>query len=472
MKILYASPEASPFYRTGGIADVAGSLPSALRGQGADVRVILPLYGQVKAAWKPKLAHCLSTHVELGKKSVPISLYRVEHDGIVYHFIDNGYYFYSAASRDIADDGERFAFFCASVVRLIPIMGWRPDIIACSGWQAAAIPLYLSMQDSPLFRRIRTVFTIHDVESQGRFPLRLARRRFGFSEKLLDSGILELDGELNLMKSAICKCDMVTTVSPTYAAELRDSACAGSMARIIEENSFKLRGIINGIDVKCFDPEKDPRTYCAFSREDSSGKSINKRSLQLELGLDMDDDRPLIACVNHLAERKGMYLVAKAVGDIVAKGCQLAILGTGEPELEKFFDDAQNQFPGTVALVRGYSEEMAVKIYAGADILLMPSRYEPCGLQQMAAMRYGAVPVVRETGGLRDTVRPYPAENSNGFCFSYYNTADMMTALCSALALRRNDRREWALLAKRCMDTDFSWEHSAREYIKIFSSFI
>lgn len=468
MKILFVSPEAAPFARTGGLADVAGSLPRALNEQGADVRVVVPRYDKIDVQWRRRFEPGLATFVHLGRRRQRFALHRLNLENIPFYFIENEYYFDRPELYGYQDDCERFSFFCRAVEEMLPLMDWRPDIICCSGWQTALLPLLLREHDAPLYRGMKSVYIIHDLDNQGIFPIETAREQMGLSQRLNSSGILELDGMVNLVKAAVCRADTVITVSPAYARELRDPAHAGAIGQVIEENAFKLRGIINGIDPSIWDPVTDQRTYYAFSKKDLSGKAVNKSELQRELGLDMEKRSPVIACVNHLAGRKGMNLVAEALEAILAKGFQLTVIGSGEPELEAFFKNAAASRPEAVAVAE-YTDVLAARVYAGSDMLLMPSLYEPCGLQQMRAMRYGTVPIVRETGGLKDTVRPYPASGSNGFSFSYFSARDMLTALESALALWKGGRVGWEALMRRCMDTDFGWERSAAEYMKIFN---
>lgn len=468
MRILYVTPEASPFIKTGGLADVAGSLPAAMAEEGAEVRVILPLYEGISDEWRSKMRYLMYTFVPLAWRRQYGGVMCLEHEGVTYYFIDNEYYFKRQGIYGFYDDAERFAFFCRAVVELLPRLGWKPDVLSCNDWQTALVPVYLRMQTAEFFGDIRTVFTIHNIEYQGRYGRDTMSEVFGLPEHLYDSGIIRYDDDVNLMKGAIYSADYITTVSPSYANELRDPYHACGLHQIIAENAHKLRGIINGIDRKLYDPETDPNLFAPYSLEDRAGKAVNKLELQRMLGLEENPDVPLIACVSRLVEHKGFDLVIAALEGIMGLNTELVVMGTGNWGYEQRFRDAANRHPGRVSANILYSEELASRIYAGADIFLMPSRSEPCGLAQMIAMRYGAVPLVREAGGLKDTVIPYPNPESNGFTFAYYSADDMLHVLNEAVGLFRDYKDEWEALTTRCMERDFGWKNSAREYIEIY----
>ena len=468
MKVLYGASEVAPFAKTGGLADVAGSLPKALRGLGADVRVILPLYGTIVQQYRDQMKFLLYTYVDLAWRKQYCGLLSLELDGVTYYFVDNEYYFKRDHLYGFHDEAERYAFFSLAIVRLLPMMDWTPDVIHCNDWQTALVPIYLRQEQATLYQNIRTVFTIHNIEYQGRFPADTMGYVFGLPQELYDGGLLRFDDQVNLMKGVMYRADLITTVSPSYANELRDPTFACGLNRIVEENSHKLRGIINGIDYSAYDPETDQRTYCAFSKGDMSGKAVNKSELQRNLGLYMEPDRPIIACVSRLVGAKGFDMVNDAIDEIMGRSAQMVILGTGDPWFEQRFRDAQARYPGRFSANIQYSDVLARRIYAGADLFLMPSRWEPCGLAQMIAMRYGTVPMVRQTGGLKDSVIPYPAQNSNGFAFAYCSREDMMGMVHRALDLWYTDKDAWYALMRRCMEADFTWERSAREYLSIY----
>lgn len=467
MNVLFAVSEAAPFVKTGGLADVAGSLPKALCAEGADTRVILPLYSSIDVKWREQMTFCLYTYVHLAWRKQYCGLFMLEHEGVTYYFIDNEYYFNRDGIYGFPDDGERFGFFSKAVAEILPLIGWMPDLISCNDWQTALIPIYLKLEAADFYRRIKTVFTIHNIEYQGRFGYDTAWDVFGLPHELYEGGIIRYDDDVNLMKGAIYKADYVTTVSPSYAAELHDPFYSGGLHKIIEENSYKFSGIVNGLDLGRFDPQTDKALAQSYSAGNMSGKAECKRALCRELGFNEGDEGPIIACISRLVGHKGFDLVSEALDAIVSMGLRMVILGTGEHTFEERFRAAENLYRGRVSANIMYSEQRASMLYAGADMLLMPSRSEPCGLSQLIAMRYGTIPIVRAVGGLRDTVRPYPAEDSNGFRFDHYSAGDMLGAVSAALATYYN-RDEWRLLMRRAMTGDLSWQRSAKEYLKIY----
>lgn len=466
MNILYATPEADPFAKSGGLGDVAGSLPKALCARGEDVRVILPLYGSIANSWRRKMRFLIHTYVYLAHRKHYCGLFSLEHNGVTYYFIENESYFRRDVPYGFEDDGARFAFFSKAIVSLLPLAGWTPDIVSCNGWQTALVPIYLRQETAELYSMVRTVLTIHNIESQGRFPKDSVWNVFGLPPEMCDNDHLCYDGEINLTHCAIFKADYLITVSPSYASELKDPVFAFGLHRTIENNSHKLRGILNGLDTEKYDPASDQNIDCAYSIDDIAGKTVCKRELQRYLGLDQDPDTAVIGYIARLASDKGVNLVAEALDRLMAKNVQLVILGTGDKQYEQFFMDAEKQYKGRVSANIVYSDTLAQRIFSGADILLIPSYSEPCGLSQLIAMRYGTVPVVREVGGLKDTVRPYPGRDSNGFLFSYFSADDMLGALSEAVKLLPK-RREWEGLMRRGMASDFSWTASSAEYQKI-----
>ena len=471
MNILYAVSEAVPFVKTGGLADVAGSLPKALRAQGEDVRVILPLYSAIGEKWRLKMNFCFYTYINLGWRRQYCGVFRLDMDGQIFYFLDNEYYFKRNSIYGEYDDGERFAFFSKAVLEVLPSLDWKPDIISCNDWQAALIPIYLSQSSSDFLENIKSVYTIHNIEYQGRFSKEFLSDVCGLSDDLYDSGILQYDNSANLMKGAIYKADHITTVSPSYASELRDPYFACGLHKVIEENSYKLTGILNGLDIELYNPLSDPHLAKSYGPKSPSGKAACKAALCQELGFDENDPRPIIACVSRLVGHKGFDIVTEALDGIIEKNARLVILGTGDERFESFFRYAESRYHGTVSANIMYSEKRASMVYAGADIMLMPSRSEPCGLTQMIAMRYGTVPVVHEVGGLKDSVRPYPAEDSTGFTFYCYSADDMLWAVERALSTWQ-DKAEWQKLVLRGMTENLSWSRSADEYIKIYNSLL
>ena len=469
MNVLYAVSEAAPFIKTGGLADVGGSLPKALISQGVDVRVILPLYGSISDKWRLKMNFCFYTYIQLAWRRQYCGVFSLEQDGVVWYFIDNEYYFKRESIYGCFDDGERFAFFSRAVLEILPQLDWKPDVINCNDWQTALIPLYIREDRSGYFSDVKTVFTIHNIEYQGRFRKEILSDVFGLSNTLYNCGILRFENDVNIMKGAIYEADHFTTVSPSYALELHNPYFACGLQQVIAENAYKFTGILNGLDTDHYNPMTDPLLPVNYGPDTYAGKAACKEALCSQLGLGDCSDTPIIACISRLVSHKGFDLVAQALDRIISRNAKLIILGTGDANYENFFRDAEYRYKGNVSANIMYSEKRASMVYAGADMMLMPSRSEPCGLTQMIAMRYGTVPIVHEVGGLKDTVRPYPAENANGFTFSYYSADDMMGAIDYALGTW-HDKENWRALSLHDMAEDLSWERSAKDYINIYDS--
>lgn len=465
MNILYAASEAAPFIKTGGLADVAGSLPAALCQKGHDARVILPLYGKIDSAWREKMEFLFYIYVDLAWRRCYCGIFTLNHGGVTYYFVDNEYYFKRDSVYGDMDDGERFAFFSRAIVSLLPLLEWKADIVNCNDWQTALVPIYLRNECSG----VKTVFTIHNIEYQGRYGTYTASDVFGLPRELFDSGILRYENDINLMKGAIYQSDRVSTVSPTYAQELRDPFFAHGIHRVIEDNAYKFRGIVNGLDTELYDPWTDKHIAQNYNAFKPAGKTTCKKALCRELGFDENDEGPIISCVSRLVGHKGFDLVAAALEEIVARGMRLIILGTGDKYFEDLFADAERRHHGRVSANIMYSAPRAMAVYAGSDMMLMPSRSEPCGLTQMIAMRYGTVPVVRAAGGLRDTVRPYGTEHPNGFVFYEYSVHGMLGAIDYALSVWQ-DKKAWTALMKADMREDLSWSASADKYIEMYKS--
>lgn len=465
LDILYVASEAAPFAKTGGLGDVAGSLPQALARAGQQVAVMLPLYGSIANDWRKQMQFCMFTHVELAWRREYCGVYRLEKDGVIWYFLDNERYFKRSALYGEMDDGERFGFFSAAVVQLLPQLGLHPDVIACNDWQTALIPMYLREAGGEFYDSIRCTFTIHNMEYQGRFPDYTLWDVFGLPRWLYDEGLMRFDGQLNLMKGALYRADYITTVSPSYAEELRTPEFACGLQDIVEANAHKLLGIVNGLDVAKFDPANADHP---FSAEDLSGKALCKQELQQELGLTVSADTPMIACISRLVHHKGFDLVCDNIRRIMDTGAQLVVLGTGEKGFEDCFKWAAEEYPGRVSANIRYSEALANRIYAAADLFLMPSRSEPCGLAQMISMRFGTLPLVHAAGGLRDTVRGWGGEDTNGFSFGEFSADALIGTLEHALRVYRKDETSWQAIQQRGMREDFSWDRSAQEYIRIF----
>ena len=474
MKVLYAASEAVPFCKTGGLADVAGSLPPALAAQGVETAVILPLYRRVKERFADQLTFLCYDYVDLAWRHAYCGLFSLKKDGVTWYFLDNEQYFGRPELYGCADDGERFGFFSRAVVKMLDHLDFWPDVIHCNDWQTALIPIYLKDDGvrEERYRSVRTVLTIHNIEYQGRYDPYCLGGLFGLDRGWVDDGTLLLDGDLNLLKGAILTADAVNAVSPTYAQELKNPYFAHRMEGILTQCGYKLSGVLNGIDMKLYDPAADPRIAANYTAENISGKAADKAELQKALGLRPEPETPIIAMVSRLVTHKGLDLIREVMGDIMELPVQFVLLGSGDAAYEDFFRHAAERWPERMAIRLGYDEALSMAIYAGADLFLMPSRSEPCGLSQMIAMRYGTVPIVRETGGLKDTVQPYEAwrDAGTGFTFANYSSADMLHVLRDAAYLYKDYPDAFARLRRRAMERDFSWNRSAGDYLKIYAA--
>nr|WP_326126505.1 glycogen synthase GlgA [uncultured Oscillibacter sp.] len=473
MKILYATSEAVPFCKTGGLADVAGSLPAALAAEGAEVAVVLPLYRRVRERFGSQLTFLCYDYVNLGWRHVYCGLFSLEKDGVTWYFLDNEQYFDRPDLYGYMDDGERFGFFSRAVVRMLDHMAFWPDVINCNDWQTALVPIYLKDDGvrEDRFRSIRTTLTVHNIEYQGRFNPYVLGDLFGLDAGWVEDGTLLMDGDLNLLKGAILCADAVNAVSPTYANELKMAYFAHRMESVMRQCEYKLYGVLNGIDMERYDPAKDPSIAANFSAEDMSGKDADKAHLQRLAGLREEPHVPIVAIVSRLVSHKGLDLICEVLHDMMKLPLQLVVLGKGDKKYEEFFHWAAQQYPGRMSVRLDYNEELSMAIYAGADLFLMPSKSEPCGLSQMIAMRYGTVPIVRETGGLKDTVHPYEAwrDAGNGFTFANYASNDMLHVIREAVYLYKDYPDAFGRLRKRAMECDFSWARSAGEYLRIYA---
>ena len=472
MKILFASPEVAPFIKTGGLADVAGSLPPALAELGHDVRVILPLYEQIGEDWRSQMTFVKYYYVRLAWRSIYCGLFQLERNGVTYYFVDNESYFKRQGIYGHFDDAERFAYFSRAVIETPGQIDFKPDIIHCNDWQTALVPIYLLEERyrQNTLSRTKSVFTIHNIEYQGRYGRDLLEDLFGLDESYFNENMLKFYDDISLVKGAVNAADYVTTVSPNYANELQFSFYAHGLEGVIAANRGKLRGILNGIDMKANDPSTRKDLAARFTSRNHKGKAKCKAALQERLGLKVDPNVPIIACISRLVGHKGFELVCQAFRGIMDMEVQFVLLGTGEWGYEQFFRNAQNEYPGRVSANILYDGALSDAIYAGADLFLMPSIAEPCGLSQMFAMRYGTVPVVRMTGGLLDSVPAYnPEENTGlGFTFGSVDAGDMLGALYRAVGVYYDDKKAWDQLVTRDMEADVSWDRSAQEYVDVY----
>ena len=473
MKILYAASEAVPFCKTGGLADVAGSLPAALVEQGAEVAVVLPLYQKVREKFSDQLQFVCYDYVDLAWRHSSCGLFTMEKDGVTYYFLEKEQYFDRPDLYGYYDDGERFGFFSRAVVQMLGHMKFWPDVIHCNDWQTALIPIYLKDDGTrdERYHSIKTTLTIHNIEYQGQYDPYILGDLFGLDAGWVEDGTLLMDGNLNLLKGAILCADAVNAVSPSYANELKLSYFAHRLEGIMQMCDYKLSGVLNGIDMKLYDPAADQRIAANFSAEDPSGKAANKAVLQKMMGLREDPHVPVVGIVSRLVSHKGLDLICEVLHDMMELPLQLVVLGKGDRKYEEFFHWAAQQYPGRMAVRLDYNEDLSMAIYSGADLFLMPSKSEPCGLSQMIAMRYGAVPIVRETGGLKDSVQPYEAwrDAGTGFTFSNYSSSDMLHVIREAVYLYKDYPDAFGRLRRRAMSCDFSWDRSAKAYLQIYA---
>ena len=467
MKVLFAASEAVPFLASGGLGDVAGSLPKAIRRRRTACRVVMPLYADIPPEWREKMKYLTNFTVRLSWRSLYCGVFEANVDGVKYYFIDNEYYFKRPGMYGYYDDLERFAFFSMAVLEMCRQIDFMPDILHANDWQTALMPVYYELfyRYQPGYENLKTVFTIHNIQYQGKCGLECAGDLFGIPDYA--TGLVEYDGCINLMKGAIEAADKVTTVSPTYAREVLDPWFSHGLDRILRDKQYKFCGFLNGIDTSGYNPETDPALYAHYSAADPSGKAENKQQLLAELGLPYRADVPLVGIVTRLVGHKGIDLVTCVFEEILKLGYQVAVLGSGEYFYEQFFLEMQKRYPEQVAVNLGFIPSMARKIYAGSDFFLMPSKSEPCGLAQMISLRYGTIPIVRETGGLADSVRDCGGEDGNGFTFKQYNAHDMLYALTRAKELFA-DREAYAALSAHAMTCDFSWNGPAALYLGLY----
>lgn len=472
-RILFAASEGNPFIKTGGLADVVGALPKYLDKEKFDVRVFLPKYLCIPKDCRQKMKYITEIYTDMPRGKEYIGIYEAKVDGIVYYFIDNEHYFAgNSPYHQIFEDVNKFAFYCRAVLACLPELGFCPDIIHCHDWQAALIPVFLDAfyRENPFYRNIRTIMTIHNQKFQGRW-------RIDDIENCRDLpanyryGAMEAYGETNFLKAGILHADRVTTVSETYAKEIQEQAGGEGLDGVMREISGKLSGIVNGIDEQEYNPMTDPMISVHFNEKTIAKKKKNKEALQTALGLRKDSSALVLGVVSRLTQQKGFDLVRAVMEEMLnTLNIQIAALGTGEDQFQDFFRHYDWKYPDRVSATIGYSEEIAHMIYAGADAFLMPSQFEPCGLSQLISMRYGTVPIVRETGGLKDTVEPYNEiwHTGNGFSFTNYHAGEMLTIVRYAYDVFCNYPKDWRGMMKRCMEMDHSWQSSAKKYEKLY----
>ncbi|MBO5272997.1 MAG: glycogen synthase GlgA [Clostridia bacterium] len=471
MKILYAASEALPFASTGGLADVAGSLPAALVRAGHDVRVVMPLYSSIPTRFREQMTTAAEINVKLSWRNQYCGIKTLVHDGVTFYFLDNEYYFKRASMYGSYDDGERYAFFCRAILEMMPAVSFFPDVLHANDWQCALSVIYLKRNYNHIdeYADIKAIYTIHNIAYQGIYDIRTMGDIFALNA--WDRSIVEYDGALNLTKGAIVCCDRLTTVSPHYAEEIKDEPFACGLHYIIRDNAYKLSGILNGIDMEYYNATLDPEIEQNFTAEDLSGKAACKAALQSELGLPVNQEIPLIAMISRLVSHKGLDLVQCVMEDILLDGAQFVMLGTGDLAYEQYFEELAAKYPEQAAVLIKYDKSLSKRIYAGADLFLMPSKSEPCGLAQMIASRYAAIPIVRETGGLYDSIKPLNdlTGEGNGFTFTHYNAHDMLFTVRRAVNIRQ-DAARWDMLQKRAITMDFSWNASSAQYVKLYES--
>lgn len=467
MNILYCASEALPFAMSGGLGDVAGSLPKALTAKGCDCRVVLPLYGSIKPELREKLTYLTNFQVPVGWRSQYCGVFTAEVGGVTYYLLDNEYYFKRSGLYGFYDDGERFAFFSRAILEMVKTINFAPDIIHTNDWQTALVPVYLNLyyRQEEKLSKIKTAFTIHNIQYQGKYGTELLADVLSIGEE--NAHIVEYDRCVNFMKGAIEAADKITTVSPSYATEIMDPWFAHGLDGLLREKAYKTCGILNGIDVEGYNPSTDPAIAENYTKDTIAiGKAACKKALRQEFGLE-ENDQPLMGMVTRLVSHKGLDLVRHVAEYIVLSGIQLVLVGNGDYMYESFFNELAAKYPGRVGVYIGFNPSLAHRVYAGADMFLMPSKSEPCGLAQMVALRYGTIPIVRETGGLRDSIHDSGDGKGNGFTFSTYNAHDMLDA-CLRAKGGYDFADGWKTLVKRAMECDYSWDASAGSYMGLY----
>ncbi len=473
-KILFVASEAVPYASSGGLGDVIGSLPAALCGASKgelDVRVVMPLYGSMKDSYREELTKVCETYISLSWRRQYLGIYKLEKNGVIYYFLDNEYYFKRPTLYGSYDDGERYAFFCRAVMESLPIIDFFPDVLHAHDWQSALTVIYLKRRyaNEEGYKDIKTVFTIHNIAYQGVYGHEILGDVFDLGYG--DRETVDYNGAINLMKGAIVCADTVSTVSPTYALEILSPRFSNGLHYVLEQNKGKLRGILNGIDTDYYNPVTDTELFANYSSDDLSGKAVNKKELQKLVGLEEKEDIPVVAIISRLTGHKGIDIVMLAAEELLKDRIQLVVLGQGDYTYENYFWHLADSYKGKVSTLLMYNKDMSKKIYAGAGVFLVASQSEPCGLAQMIASRYGTVPVVRETGGLYDSIKDVGFENGNGFTFAHYSSEDLIGAVRRAVNAY-NDKENYKSLVKKVMEVDFSWDKSALDYIKMYKELL
>lgn len=476
MNILYVSSECRPFIKTGGLGDVTGSLPQKIKELGEDIRVVIPLYSSIEQKYKDDMKFVKDITVNLAWRNLYCGIFELEFENIKYYFIDNEQYFKRANIYGEFDDGERFAFFSKACLEILKHIDFCPDVINCNDWQTGLVPVYLKLNYyfDDFYKNIKTVFTIHNIAYQGRYNRNILEDVFGIDGIHFNNGIMENDGDVNIMKAAIVLADKVMTVSETYAEEIKTEYYGEGLNHILNMNSEKLIGILNGINYEYFNPEKDKSIFKNYSIKTLEDKAENKKNLLKLCGFKNKKDVPVIGIISRLVSHKGIDLIEAIIHDLASRDVKIIVLGKGDWKYENLFINMEKEYPSKVSAHITFSDDLAKKMYAGCDMILIPSKSEPCGITQMIAMRYGTVPIVRETGGLYDTVKPFIKETNsgNGFTFKNYNAHDMLHVINEACNIYSNEKEDWQELMRRCMSSDNSWNSSAQKYIEIYKSLI
>lgn len=472
MKLLFTAAECVPFIKTGGLADVIGALPKALQRAGADIRVMLPKYSGISEEYRNRMEHIGETRVQVGWRQQFCGIEKLVEDGVTIYFIDNEYYFGRDGAYGYMDDGERFAFLNRAILDVLPIIDFQPDVIHCHDWHTGMIPLLLEANyryESSFYNDIRTVFTIHNLLYQGVFPYEVLVDVLGIHSRYFTPEGVEYYGNVNFLKAGIVYADHVTTVSPTYAEEIQTSYYGYGLDGLLSSLGDKLSGIVNGIDTKSYNPSTDPFIAMKY-RSNLNKKAQNKMELQKELHLPVDAKIPMMAMVTRLVDSKGLDLVIRILDELLYyQDMQFVILGTGDPSYEHWFREAANRYPSKMSAQIWFNEPLSRRLYASSDMFLMPSKFEPCGISQLIALRYGSVPIVRETGGLNDTVHAYNefTQEGNGFSFKNYNAHDMMSTIKRAISIY-GQPEHWKQVTKNAFSGDYSWQVSAQQYVDIY----
>ena len=472
MNVLFAVSECAPFVKSGGLADVASALPKAMSKNGVHVRVVLPLYGQIAQEFKDQMQFKKAIHVQVGWRKAHCGVFELMHDEVTYYFIDNEYYFKRDSLYGHGDDGERFSFFCRAVLDIIPYLNFVPDVIHSHDWHTGMVGFLLKEQyrHMPVYQSIKSVFTIHNLQFQGVFPRSVMHDLLMFDDRYFHVDQLEFYGNISFMKGGLIAADKITTVSETYKHEIQDPFYGHQLDGLLQALSYKLEGVVNGLDLAVYSPDVDEHLVANYSSDTIDEKLVNKQALQEEFGLEVRDDVPIVAMITRLSEQKGIDLVQHVFHEMMAHDAQFILIGSGEEEYESFFAHMEYVYPSKVRAYIGFNEALARRLYAGADLFLMPSLFEPCGLSQLIAMSYGTLPLVRETGGLNDTVIAFDETQDvgTGFSFANYNAHEMLFIYEKALTLYHDDKKVWYNLVGNAMSGDYSWNQSALRYEQIY----